>query len=205
MGEEGVECLSWRPHVGCREQMAEAGVDEIRAIATFVGAVGRFAQVALLTDEEVRELLGADTTAALAVLDRYSEENGLCASCGGVCCSEIGCEVYSPRFEECPIHATRPLLCRFHFCHRFDVVDKTLVIALRDIFLACYTADQISSGTIAKSMSVPPLETACPSLVANVEPLVEAVREGKIDPQDGADLIRKEVVRYRNRHPVSQA
>jgi hypothetical protein len=185
--------------------MAEAGVDETRAIATFMGAVGRFAQVALLTDEEVRELFGAETAAALAAFDRYSEENGLCASCGGVCCSEIGCEVYSPRFEECPIHATRPLLCRFHFCHRFDVVDKTLVIALRDIFLACYTADQISSGAIAKSMSVPPLETACPALVANIEPLVEGVRDGRIGSQEGAGLIRMEVERYRSRHTVSQA
>lgn len=184
-------------------QGAEAGVDEARAIATFLGTVGRFAQVALLTDEEVRELFGADTAAALASFDRYSEESGLCASCGGVCCSEIGCEVYSPRFQECPIHATRPLLCRFHFCHRFDVVDKHLVIALRDIFLACYTADQISRGTIAKSMSVPPLETACPALVANVQPLMDAVREGSLDPQNGMDLIRKEVERYRRRHSVA--
>ena len=183
--------------------MAEARVDETRAIATFLGAVGRFVQVALLTDEEVRELFGADAAAALAAFDRYSEENGLCVSCGGVCCSEIGCEVYSPRFEECPIHATRPLLCRFHFCHRFDVVDKTLVIALRDIFLACYTADQISSGTIAKSMSVPPLETACPSLVANVQPVVEAVWKGSLDPQNGVQLIRKEVDRYRRHHSVA--
>ena len=186
------------------EQMAEARVDETRAVATFMGAVGRFAQVALLTDEEVRELFGADAAAALTAFDRYSEENGLCISCGGVCCSEIGCEVYSPRFEECPIHATRPLLCRFHFCHRFDVVDKTLVIALRDIFLACYTADQVSSGAIAKSMCVPPLETACPTLVANVEPLVEAVREGRLDPKDGVQLIQREVDRYRNHHTVSQ-
>jgi hypothetical protein len=186
------------------EQMAEAGVDETRAIATFMGVVGRFAQVALLTDEEVRELFGADTAAALAAFDRYSEENGLCASCGGVCCSEIGCEVYSPRFEECPIHATRPLLCRFHFCHRFDVVDKTLVIALRDIFLACYTAEHISSGTIAESMSVPPLETACPALVANIEPLVEAVQDGRVTPQEGAGLIRMEVERYRSHHTVSE-
>lgn len=184
-------------------QMAEAGVDETRAIATFMGVVGRFVQVALLTDEEVRELFGAETAGALAAFDRYSEENGLCASCGGVCCSEIGCEVYSPRFEECPIHATRPLLCRFHFCHRFDAVDKPSVIALRDIFLACYTADQISSGTIAISMSVPPLETACPTLVANIEPLVEAVREGSLDPQNGVRLIRKEVERYRRHHSVA--
>ena len=185
------------------EQMAEAGVDETRAIATFMGVVGRFAQVALLTDEEVWQLFGAETAAALAAFDRYSEENGLCASCGGVCCSEIGCEVYSPRFEECPIHATRPLLCRFHFCHRFDVVDKTLVIALRDIYLACYTAEQISSGTIAKSMSVPPLETACPALMANVQPLMDAVRQGRLDPQSGIQLIRKEVDRYRRHHSVT--
>ena len=201
---EGIECLSWQSHLGCRGQMARAEVDETRAIATFLRMVGHCAQVALLTDEEVRELFGADAAAALDAFDRYSEENGLCSSCGGVCCSEIGCEVYSPRFGECPIHATRPLLCRFHFCHRFDIVDKTLVIALRDIFLACYTADQISSGAIAKSMSVPPLETACPALVVNVEPLVEAVRDGRVTPREGAGLIRMEVERYRSHHTVSE-
>jgi len=184
--------------------MAAAGVDETRAIATFMGAVGRFAQVALLTDGEVCDLFGKETVAALVAFDRYSEESDLCASCGGVCCREIGCEVYSPLFEECPIHATRPLLCRFHFCHRFDAVDKTLVIALRDIFLACYTAHQISSGTIAEAMSIPPLETACPVLVANIEPVLEAVREGKIDPRDGAESIRKEVERYRSHHSAAR-
>ena len=184
--------------------MAAAGLDETRAIATFMEAVGRFAQVALLTDGEVRELFGEETAAALVAFDRFSDENGICASCGGVCCSEIGCEVYSPLFEECPIHATRPLLCRFHFCHCFDAVDKTSVIALRDIFLACYTADQISSGTIAKSMSVPPLEAACPALVANIQPMLDAVREGKLNPEDGADLIRKEVDRYRRHHSASR-
>ena len=178
-------------------------VDETKAIAAFVGAVGRFSQVALLTDEEVRELFGAETAAALAAFDRYSEENGLCGRCGGVCCSEIGCELYSPRFNQCPIHDTRPLLCRFHFCHRFDAVGKTSVIALRDVFLACYTADQIASGTIAKAMNVPPLETACPILVANVQPLMDAVREGSLDPQDGLQLIRKEVDRYRRHHSVT--
>ena len=184
--------------------MADSGVDETRAIASFVDAVGRFAQVALLTDEEVRELFGADVAAAIAAFDRYGEENGLCASCAGVCCREIGCEVYSPLFEECPIHATRPLLCRFHFCHRFDAVDKTMVIALRDIFLACYTADQISRGTIAKSMSVPPLETACPALVADIQPVVEAVRDGRVSSQEGIRSIRAEVDRYRRHHSISR-
>jgi hypothetical protein len=184
--------------------MAAAGVDETRAIATFMEAVGRLAQVALFTDGEVRELFGEETVAALVAFDRFSGENGICASCGGVCCSEIGCEVYSSLFEECPIHATRPLLCRFHFCHRFDAVGKTLVIALRDIFLACYTADQVSGGTIAESMSVPPLQAACPALVANTQPLVDAVGEGKLNPEDGAELIRKEVDRYRSLHSVSR-
>ena len=186
-----------------RRQMAEVRLDETKAIGSFMKAVGRFAQVALLSDGEVEELFGSETAAALAAFDRYSDERGLCASCGGVCCKEIGCEVYSPLFEECPIHATRPLLCRFHFCHSFDAVDKTLVIALRDIFLACYTADQISSGTIAESMSVPPLETACPALVANVQPVMNAVRKGRLDPQDGMLRIWKEVDRYRRHHSVA--
>ena len=51
--------------------MAAAGVDETRAIATFMEAVGRFAQVALLTDGEVRDLFGEETAAALVAFDRY--------------------------------------------------------------------------------------------------------------------------------------
>lgn len=184
--------------------MAEAGLDETRAVANFTKAVKRFAQVALLTDGEVEELFGPETAAALAAFDRYSDEQGLCASCGGVCCREIGCELYYPPFKQCPIHDTRPLLCRFHFCHRFDEVDKTLVIELRDIFMACYTADQISRGRIATSMSVPPLEEACPILVANIQPVMDAVRGGRLDPQDGVQLIRKEVDRYRRHHSVTR-
>jgi hypothetical protein len=185
--------------------MAETGLDETRAVATFLDGVGRLAQVALLTDEEVRELFGPETAALLARFDRHSQESGLCASCGGVCCREIGCEVYSPLFQECPIHDTRPLLCRFHFCHDFDAVDKASVIALRDVFLSCYTADQISRGTIAQSMNVPPLENACPILVANVQPVVESVRDGRITAGEGIRLIRAEVERYRRHHPVSPA
>lgn len=183
--------------------MTKATVDETRAVAAFLGAVGRFAQVALLTDAEVEELFGHETAAALAVFDRYSKESGLCASCGGICCSEIGCEVYSPRFGECPIYATRPLLCRFHFCHRFDGMDKGMVVVLRDVFLTCYTASQICGRTVAQAMSVPPLEAACPVLVANTQPLMDGVRAGTVDPEDGIRLIRKEVEQYRKYHSVS--
>lgn len=185
--------------------MAGIELDETRAIATFLDGVGRFAQVALLTDAEVGELFGPETVAAMAAFDSYSRESGLCASCGGECCREIGCEVYSPLFQQCPIYDNRPLLCRFHFCHRFDQVDKGLVIALRDVFMACYTADQISSGTITGSMSVPPLENGCPILAANVQPVADSVRDGSLSPGEGIRLIREEVERYRRHHPASPA
>jgi hypothetical protein len=185
-------------------EMAEAGVGQSKAIAMFMERVGRFDQIALLTDGEVRELFGEETGVTLVALDCFSQESRVCASCGGVCCSEIGCEVYSPLFKQCPIQATRPLLCRFHFCHRFDAVDKSLVIELRDVFLSCYTADTISSSTVAKSMSVPPFEMACPDLVANIRPLVEAVREGRINPQACAELIQEEADRYRSHHSASR-
>lgn len=185
--------------------MAGVELDETGAIATFLDRVGRFSQVALLTDAEVGELFGPGTAAAMAFLDGHSRESGLCASCGGECCREIGCEVYSPLFEQCPIYDNRPLLCRFHFCHRFDEVDRGLVIALRDVFLACYTADHISRGTIARSMSVPPLENGCPVLAANVEPVMDSVRDGRIAPGEGIEAIRVEVERYRRHHQGSPA
>ena len=185
--------------------MAGIELDEIRATATFLDRVGRFAQVALLTDAEVGELFGPETAAAMAALDAHGRESSLCASCGGECCREIGCEVYSPLFEQCPIHDWRPLLCRFHFCHRFDRAGKSLVIALRNVFMACYTADQISSGTIARSMSVPPLESGCSVLAANVRALADSVRDGSLSPGEGIRLIREGVERYRRRHRAGPA
>ncbi len=185
--------------------MADFELDETKAIATFLDRVGRFAQVALLTDAEVGQLFGPETAAAMTAIDGYSRESGLCASCGGECCREIGCEVYTPLFDRCPIHDVRPLLCRFHFCHRFDAVDKGLVIALRDVFLACYTAEQISSGTIARSMSVPPLENGCPILAANVRPAMDSVRDGRRSPGEGLRLIREEVERHRRRCAAAPA
>jgi len=53
-------------------------------------------------------------------------------------------------------------------------------------------------------MRVPPLEAACPALVANTQPLVDAVRDGKLNPEDGAELIRKEVERYRSHYSSSR-
>lgn len=182
--------------------MADFELDETRAIAAFLDGIGRFSQVALLTDEEVQDLFGRQTAAVMAAFDSYGREKGLCASCGGECCREIGCEVYSPLFEQCPIHDMRPLLCRFHFCHRFDAVDKGLVIALRDVFMACYTADQISRGTIARSMSVPPLENGCSILAGNVQLIVESVRSGRLSPGEGVRRVRAEAKRYRKRHPA---
>ncbi len=185
--------------------MAGLDLDETRAIATFLDRIGRFSQAALLTDYEVQDLFGRQEIEVMAAFDSYGREKGLCASCGGECCRNIGCEVYSPLFQECPIKDTRPLLCRFHFCHRFDEMDKNLVIALRDVFMACYTADQISRGTIARSMSVPPLESGCSILVANVEPIMESVRSGALDPREGARQVRAEAERYRKHHSASPA
>ncbi len=185
--------------------MAGMDLDERRAVARFLDRVADFSQVALLTDEEVAALFGPQTAAVIAALDSYSRESGLCASCGGRCCRDIGCELYSPLFRQCPIYDTRPLLCRFHFCHLFDPVDKGLVIALRDVFMSCYTADQISRGTIARSMSVPPLNSGCSVLVANARPVVDAVSEGRVTPEEGVRLVRAEVERYRRRHRASPA
>jgi hypothetical protein len=68
-----------------------------------------------LTDEEFEALFGAEISAVTRVLNETSL--GKCSACGGMCCRDIGCELYSRKFGRCPIYDIRPRECRYHFCH----------------------------------------------------------------------------------------
>ena len=169
------------------------------AISSFLSRCDRFGQLLLVTDEEVRELFGDELVATVGELERFSREEQVCSGCGGDCCRDLGCELYASRFDSCPIHDLRPIVCRLHFCHRFDATGKSLVIDLRDIFFGCFRAVDFCDSPNLKSLDVPPLAEASPEFVAAIAPWMVAVREGRLDPAYVAESIRCEAEGYRRR------
>ena len=173
-------------------------MDKGKATDRFLKRVDRFSQMPLITGEEVASLFGEEVTQALAQLEHFTAENRICAECGGVCCRDIGCELYASQFGQCPIHEFRPIVCRFHFCQRFDGAGKSLIVELRDIFLGCLTAVDFRDSASLRSLDIPPLAEFCPELIAAVCPWVQAVRDGRLDPRQGANLVLQEAAEYHN-------
>lgn len=69
-----------------------------------------------LTDEEFEALFSAEIAGLIRTLNEVSRQK--CSECGGKCCQEIGCKLYSPLLSGCPIYEIRPRECRYHFCHQ---------------------------------------------------------------------------------------
>ena len=174
------------------------------AINGFLLQVDRFDQLPLVSDEEVTQLLGVEVGAAVAELERFSQQRQLCSGCGGDCCCDIRCELYAAQFDRCPIHDYRPLACRLHFCHRFDDAGKSLIIGLRDIFFGCFRAVDFQDCANLRALDSPPLSAVAPGFVDAASPWVEAVRRGALAPEQAAKLIRREAEAYRSRHSTGR-
>jgi len=68
-----------------------------------------------LTDREFEELFGGDIARLVGIMNETAA--GVCPSCHGYCCKNIGCVLYSEKFSTCPIYEIRPRECRYHFCN----------------------------------------------------------------------------------------
>lgn len=172
-------------------------MDKAKAIDRFLRRVDRFSQVALITSEEVQHLFGEEVTRALLQLEHFLTENRICSDCGGVCCRDIGCELYASQFVRCPIHEYRPIACRLHFCSRLDDPYRSIIIELRDVFVGCYRAVDFWTSPNLKSLDSPPFAEACPQFVASVSPWVSAVREGRLAPDRAGQMLCREAESYR--------
>jgi hypothetical protein len=175
-------------------------MDKGKAISNFLSRVDQFGQLLLVTDREVEKLFGEEVVAVLEELDHLNQEGGVCSSCGGDCCRDMGCELYAPMFKRCPIYDLRPIICRLHFCHRFDAEGKSLVIELRDIFFGCFRAVDFWDSANLRSLDVPPLSGASPELTAALLPTMAAVRQGSLDPEPAAELIRRQAKDYHSKY-----
>jgi hypothetical protein len=172
-------------------------MDKGKAIDRFLRRVDQFSQVALITGEEVEHLFGEEVTRALLQLEHFLTENRICSDCGGVCCRDIGCELYASQFGRCPIHEYRPIACRLHFCSRLDDPYRSAIIELRDVFVGCYGAIDLWDSPNLKSLDSPPFAEVCPQFVAGVSSWVNAVREGRLAPDRAGQMLCREAESYR--------
>jgi hypothetical protein len=78
------------------------------------------------------------------------------------------------------------------------------------IFFGCFRAVDFWDSANLRSLDVPPLAGASPELMAALSPTVVAVRQGSLDPEHAAELIRRQAEDYRskylsNKKPASNA
>lgn len=172
-------------------------MDKEKAISSFQYRTSGFAQLLLVTDAEVEELFGEEVARAVTELDTFNHKEGVCLSCQGKCCREIGCEFYAPAFDGCPIHQFRPIACRLHFCNHFDAADRSLVVELRDVFFGSFMTLDVCPDARLRALDGPPFASVAPELAAACSSSVERVRQGTLRPEEAEKLIRREVEKYR--------
>ncbi len=172
-------------------------VDKDKAIESFLRHAEELAHLSLVTDSELLKLYGEEVVAAITELEESGREEDVCLRCGGQCCRDIGCELYAPQFDRCPIYEFRPIACRLHFCHRFDASARSLVLALRDVFLGSLTAIESRTGEALTALDSPPLAGCLPEFAAAVVPWIEEVRCGLLSPERARKLILKEARKCR--------
>ena len=177
-----------------------------KAIASFLEYVEQLPRLPLITDSEMHRLFGEEVTAAVAEMDRVNREEQICLLCQSRCCLACGCELYAPDFGQCPIYKFRPVLCRLHFCHRFNSASRSVVIELGDIFFDSLLAAEQAGITRVRLFESPPLAKDAPGLVAVTAPWVDAVIKGSLNPEYARKLIYMEVEKHQtlNTHSGTQ-
>lgn len=167
-----------------------------KAVARFMEHVEQLSRLPLITDSEMYELYGEEVAKAVAEMDRANREEQICLNCQNRCCLGCGCELYAPQFGQCPINDFRPVLCRLHFCHRFDAAGRSIIIQLGDIFFeSLSTAEQAGSDKV-RLFESPPLAEHAPGLTTATADWVNAVRRGSLDPEHARKLINQEAEKY---------
>ncbi len=169
-------------------------MDSSYAIESFLRQVDHFPQVVFVDYGLIQQLFGKEVSDALHRMEAFAARERVCDDCGGLCCQDVGCELYAPHFTICPIHRVRPIVCRFHFCHKFDVFDKPAVLQLRDIFLGCYMALDNWGHDNLRALDIPPLSTVVPEFTHRITPWVEEARDRQADPDEVARMVYAQAV-----------
>ncbi len=147
------------------------------------------------TDEEFERLLGTEIAGLIRALNEASKQK--CPECGGICCREAGCLLYSPAFHGCPIYEIRPRECRYHFCHRI-LSEAPLDKEQKDLLMRPITEfTRGNRGEIAKMFptfpTFPPSEEGLTSLRIRdtVVQVVRSFEQGELTQEAAQSLLKK--------------
>ncbi|MCD6567312.1 MAG: hypothetical protein J7K94_01035 [Dehalococcoidia bacterium] len=148
-----------------------------------------------LTDADFAELFGPEIARITRALGKVAEEK--CPACGGKCCVDIGCGLYSEKFSCCPIYEIRPRECRYHFCWEIsnaetlsqedrEVLDKPV-----ENLLGC---DSVRVSEMFPLFPEFPLDAA--GLVSlgikeEVDSIVTAFESGKMDETQARNMLKE--------------
>ncbi len=165
----------------------------------------RLPYLPFVTDEELGERLDPEVIQAFRLLESLNRAQGICYRCGGKCCHEMGCELFSPELGGCPIADYRPLLCRFHYCEKFGPEHEGLVKGLRDLFVSAAAHGEAESRVVLglelnmllyRACRKP--DDHCPHLVENMRQIAAAAHRGEMSWQEAKGKFREEVETYRS-------
>ena len=158
--------------------------------------IGQLSRLPLITDSEMDTLYGGEVTAAVAKMDYVNRYEQICLNCPSRCCPICGCELYAPQFGQCPIYDFRPVLCRLHFCHRFNTAGRSIVMELGDIFFDSLSAAEQAGSDKVRLFESPPLERHATGLITTTAPLIDGVKKGNLDPERARKQISQEAEKY---------
>jgi hypothetical protein len=170
--------------------------DIAREVEGFLNGFELLIRLPLISDGELNGLFSAGLLHSLEEINQYNKAERICANCSDRCCGLIKCELYHPDFGTCPAFNLRPLLCRMHYCHKFDFFREEVKI-IGDIFLECLLAAQQKDRRKTGLFDSPPLGPAAPALAAKILPLTAAFKEGRLDKTMALSAIQAEVKEYR--------
>jgi hypothetical protein len=151
-----------------------------KEVERFLSGYDRLVRLPLISDAETERLFSPQFLQTLEQLRQYDQAERICSGCAGLCCGTIHCEVYDPAFGICPIFSLRPLLCRLHFCNKFDKYREEVKI-IGDIFLESLLEIGKQGSFKANLFDSPPLAPAVPAMTGKIMPLMTAFREGRLD------------------------
>jgi hypothetical protein len=174
------------------------GFPDIRKeVERFLSGYDRLVRLPLISDAEVESLFSSDVTRTLEQLRQYDTVEGICATCISRCCKLINCELYDPAFGVCPAFSLRPLLCRMHYCRKFEPAYEKEVRIIGDIFLENLLAAQHQGKRGTSLFDSPPLAPSSPKLAWRIVSLMTAFREGRMDKAAVLGAIQVETENYR--------